>query len=171
VAVHPEIDAVSLLGDDPPADPEARLDLVLANVERQILENTPELRTALRLALDPETDRRRLLLRQGRAIRWLEDALRPLRGTLSERKIRRLVLAIRATFGIESFVWLTEVAALPPQEAVTLMRWSAKTLFRSVLREALETSAGAKRGTRRGGRRSKTCAPHTGRVGWSASSR
>lgn len=148
VAVHPEIEAASLLADHPPADPEARLDLVLATIERRILENGPELRAALRLSLDPEVDHSRLLLRQGRAIRWLDDAFRPLRGTLPERELRRLALAIRAAFGIEAFVWLTEVGALSPDDAIALMRWSAKTLFRSALRDAPGTSKRSKRSMR-----------------------
>ena len=133
VAAHPEIDAASLLGGRPPTDPEARLDLVLTEIERQILENGPELRAALRLSLDPKVDRSRLLLRQGRAIRWLDDAFRPMRGKIPDRELRRLTLAIRATFGIEAYLWLTEVGGVLPQDALALMRWSAKTLFRSVV--------------------------------------
>ena len=133
IAAHPEIDATSLLGADPPGEPEARLDLVLANIEEQIVGNEPELRTALRLSLDPRTDRSRLLVRQGRAIAWLKDALRPLRGRMSDRALHRLALAIRTTIGIEAFVWLTDVAGLSRAEAFALMRWSAKTLFAAAL--------------------------------------
>jgi AcrR family transcriptional regulator len=134
-AAHPEIDATSLLGSNPPADPEARLDLVLANIEQQIVDNEAALRTALRLSLDPSADRTRLLVRQGRAIGWLTDALRPLRSRMGDRALRRLVLAIRATIGIEAFAWLTDVAGLSRAEALALMRQSAKTLFASALRE------------------------------------
>jgi hypothetical protein len=74
-----------------------------------------------------------LLLRQGRVIGWLEDALRPLRGHLSEDDVRRLVLATRATIGIESYVWLVDVAGLSPDDAVATMRWSATALFRQTL--------------------------------------
>jgi hypothetical protein len=47
--------------------------------------------------------------------------------------LRRLVLSIRATLGIEAFVWLTDIAGLPRDEAVELMRHSAHTLLRAAL--------------------------------------
>lgn len=134
-AAHPEIDAASLLGANPPADADARLDLVLQDIARQIREHEPELRTALRLSLDPETDRSRLLVRQGRAIGWLTDALRPLRGRIPDRDLRRLVLAIRTAIGIEAFAWLRDVAGLSPEEALGVMHWSAKTLLASAVRD------------------------------------
>jgi AcrR family transcriptional regulator len=148
-AAHPEIDARSLLGSNPPADPEARLDVVLANIEQQIVDSEPALRTALRLSLDPSADRTRLLVRQGRAIGWLTDALRPLRSRMGDRALRRLVLAIRATFGIEAFVWLTDVAGLSGADALALMRQSAKRLFASARRELPRGPAiGAKKNRR-----------------------
>ena len=76
-----------------------------------------------------------LPLRQGRAIRWIEDALAPLRGDMSEPALRRLVLAIRAAIGIESLVWLTDVGKLSRTEAVATMRWSARALLRSALED------------------------------------
>ena len=45
----------------------------------------------LRLSLDP-ANRAELPLRTGRAIGWIEDALSPLRDTLSTRELHRLVL-------------------------------------------------------------------------------
>jgi hypothetical protein len=40
------------------------------------------------------------------------------------------VLAIRATLGIEALVWLTDIAGLSREQAVEIMRSSARTLFR-----------------------------------------
>ncbi len=133
VATYPEIEATSLLAGDGPPEPEMRLDLVMESITRQILEHEHELRTQLRLSLDPGVDRRRLALRQGRAIGWIEDALAPLGDRMSRTELRKLVHAIRAGCGIESFVWLTDVAGLSRNEAVKLMRWSASALLRSVL--------------------------------------
>lgn len=133
VAIYPEIEAESLLGDDAPQDPEERLDMVTQSIGRQILTHEHELRTQLRLSLDPEVDGRRLPFRQGRAIRWIEDALAPLSDRMGRAKLRRLVYAIRASCGIEAFVWLTDVARLSRKDAVELMRWSARALLRSAL--------------------------------------
>lgn len=135
MAAHPEIDAKTLLGDDPPSDPEERLDRAIREFTRLILETEPELRMMLRLSLDPEPPKQ-LLLRQGRAIGWFEDALAPLRGRLGRERLRRLVLAIRSACGIEPFVWLTDVAGLARDEAAELMRWSALALLRNALAES-----------------------------------
>jgi hypothetical protein len=95
------------------------------------------LRTALRLSLDPKEDiRERLLLRQGRAIIWFKDALEPLRGLLTDVEIERLVCAVRSAAGIESLVWLCDIAGLSREEATELMRWSARALLRAAVSEA-----------------------------------
>jgi AcrR family transcriptional regulator len=137
VAAHPEIEATSLLVEDAPADPHERLDRTIAELIRLTVETEPELRTMLRLSLEPG-GAEELLLRQGRAIGWIEHALAPLRGRLRPSALRRLVLAIRSACGIEALVWLTDVAGLSRQQASKLMRWSALALLRAALAEADE---------------------------------
>jgi hypothetical protein len=101
-AAHPETGAQSLLGDDPPADPAARLDIVIRAFTTMIVETEAQQRTMLRLSLEPQdADRARLPLRQGRAIGWITEAL----------------------------VWLTDIAGLTRDEAVDLMRGSARALL------------------------------------------
>ena len=68
-------------------------------------------------------------------IGWIEDALAPLRGRLPDPELRRLVLAIRATTGIEALVWLTDIAGLSREEASELMRSSARALLRDACRD------------------------------------
>ncbi len=137
VATFPEVAAASLLPDDAPRDdPAARLDAVVDALTRQLVEHEPELRAQLRLSLESvDGERAELPFRTGRAIGWIEEALAPLRGRLSEQALHRLVLAIRSTVGIEALVWLTDIAALSREEAVDLMRWSARALLGSALRE------------------------------------
>jgi AcrR family transcriptional regulator len=132
VAAHPEIEATDLLGPDAPDDPRERLDRTISELIRLIIETEPELRTMLRLSLEPGPGQE-LLLRQGRAIRWLDEALAPLQSRLAAPALRRLVLAIRAACGIEALVWLTDVAGLSRPEASELMRWSALALLRAAL--------------------------------------
>ena len=132
VATYPMVGADSLLDDHPPVDPQERLEIVTHAIGERLLDNEAELRAMLRLSLDP-ANRAELPLRAGRAIGWIEDALSPLRDTLSTRELHRLVLSIRATLGIEPFVWLTDIAGLPRDEAVELMRHSARTLLRAAL--------------------------------------
>jgi hypothetical protein len=74
-----------------------------------------------------------LPLRQGRAIRWIEEALEPLHDEMSEAERHRLALAIRSATGIEALAWLTDVGGLTPGDARDLMRSSARALLRSQL--------------------------------------
>jgi AcrR family transcriptional regulator len=137
IASYPELEKPSLLVAGPPADPAARLEIVTESIARQVLEHEPELRAMLRLSLElPPPDKEALPLRQGRVIGWIEDALGPLRGRLPAAELRRLVLAIRATLGIEALVWLTDVGGLSRDEAAELMRSSARTLLRCALADA-----------------------------------
>jgi hypothetical protein len=134
VAAHPETAATSLLPEDPPDDVAARLDLVVDAFTRQIIENEAQGRTMLRLSLEAEpTERAQLPLRQGRAIPWFEDALAPLRAEMSEAEVRRLAIAIRSATGIESLVWLVDVAGLSREDATDLMRASAQALLQAAL--------------------------------------
>jgi AcrR family transcriptional regulator len=135
-AVFPETAERSLLDADAPADAAARLELVVERYTRRILEHEPALRAQLRLSLEPDpTEPDRLPFRTGRAIAWIEDALAPLREQMPAQEVRRLVLAIRATTGIEALVWLTDVAGLPRDEAIALMRSSAQALLRDACRD------------------------------------
>jgi AcrR family transcriptional regulator len=137
LAAHPEINASSLLPPDAPEDPAARLDLVVQAFTRLVADSEPQLRTMLRLSLEPDASDHALgLLRRGRAIGWIDDALSPLRSQIAGHELRRLVLAIRSVTGIEARVWLTDVAGLSSDDAIELMRWSARAMYRSALAEA-----------------------------------
>jgi AcrR family transcriptional regulator len=129
-AAHPETVRTSLLPAKAPEAADERLDLVLGEIFRFIVERETQYRTMLRLSLDPSAPRESLVLRQGRAIGWIEEALAPLRSRMSPAELRRLVLAIRSATGIEAFVWLVDVGGLSRENAVKTMRWTAKTLLR-----------------------------------------
>ena len=133
IAAHPEIDRKSLLSATPSRDPAARLDAVLDEFIRIVLETEAQLRMALRLSLEPGPTPGESPLRSGRAIGWLEDALAPVAARLSAREMRRLVYAIRSSAGIEALVWLTDVARLSRPEAAETMKWSAQALLRAAL--------------------------------------
>jgi hypothetical protein len=134
MAAHPETAARSLLGDNPPQDPVARLDEVVTAFTALIVETEPQQRTMLRLSLDPDRPSREPLpLRQGRAIDWIAEALDPLCEEHTERGVHALVLAIRSAIGIEALVWLTDIAGLTREQAVETMRWSAQALLRAAL--------------------------------------
>jgi AcrR family transcriptional regulator len=137
VAAHPEIEASSLLPPDAPDDPAARFQAVIEAFTQLVADTEPQQRTMLRLSLEPDAARHdTLLLRKGRAIGWIEEALHPLRGQLSAKELRRLVLAVRSATGIEARAWLTDIAGLSSREATELIRWTAHAIYQSALDEA-----------------------------------
>lgn len=137
VAAHPEVEGRSLLGPEPPDDPEARLDRLVVAMTEMFLAAEPAYRAMLRLALEPDpADRGDLPLRQGLRLPWIEEALAPLRGRLDAAALRRLVHAVAAAVGIEALVTLTDLVGLPPRQAVEVMRWSARSLLRAALADA-----------------------------------
>lgn len=136
-ATYPHLSQASLLPPSAPTDVEARLEVAVREFTKLVEAHEPELRTMLRLTLEGEPpDPARVALRQGRAIGWLSDALAPLQTELTASEIRRLVLAIRASTGIEALVWLTDVAGLGRPEARRLMLWTATSLLRAARADA-----------------------------------
>jgi hypothetical protein len=134
LAAHPETGTDSMLPPDAPTDPAGRLDLVVSNFTEMIKDTEPQQRALLRLSLEPgPAERTTLPLRQGRAIAWITEALEGLEAQLGEDRLRLLVLAIRATTGIEALVWLVDIGGLSSTEAVALMRWSAHALLERAL--------------------------------------
>lgn len=132
-STHPETAKTSLLPPNPPATAEERLELVVREITRIVGEGEAQYRTMLRLSLDPSVGNADLVLRRGRAIGWLEDALSPLQKRLSRAELRRLVLSIRSAIGIEAFVWLVDVGGLSREKAIETMRWSARSILRGAL--------------------------------------
>lgn len=132
-AAHPEIRQRTLLPAEAPAEPASRLGLVMREFTRLTLDWEPQLRASLRLSLEPGAGQP--ALRQGRAIGWIEDALDPLRETHPELDVRRLAVAIRAATGIESLVWLTDIAGQSREQAAATQCWSAQAILAAALAE------------------------------------
>lgn len=127
VAATPQISPETLLADDAPTDPHARLDAFMAAFTRYNLEWEPQLRAALRVSLDPGAERP--ALRQGRAIGWIEHALEPLRAAHPEVDVRALAVAIRSATGIEALIWLRDVAGYSRRRAGETVRRTAHALL------------------------------------------
>jgi AcrR family transcriptional regulator len=137
VAAHPEVATTTFLDDDPSGDPVARVEQVLDRYLAVLLDSEAQQRTMLRLSLDPDLDderRRALPLRQGRVIGWVNEALEPLADRWSDAERRRLACAVRSVAGIESLVWLVDVAGLSRDEARAQMRWSALAVLAEAMR-------------------------------------
>lgn len=140
VAAHPEIETPSLLPPDVGDDPEARLLAAVRGFIELIVKTELQQRTMLRVSLEQDTLPGELPLRKGRAIEWFEEALAPLQPQLTEAGVSRLAVAVRSTVGIESLVWLTDVAGLSRDQAAELMQWSARALLHHALAYGLPNS-------------------------------
>jgi AcrR family transcriptional regulator len=132
LAAQPQLQPDTLLPDGAPADPPARLDAFMAAFTRYNLQWEPQLRAALRLSLDGGAERP--MLRSGRAIGWIEDALAPLRQSRPDVDVHRLAVAIRSATGMESLLWLRDIAGLSPEEAAETLRRTAQALLAAALR-------------------------------------
>ncbi len=133
VAAQPLIQPETLLDDDAPADPRARLDAFMAAFTSYNFQWEAQLRAALRLSL--EQGEQRPLLRQGQAVRWLEDALAPLGRSHPHIDRPALAVAIRSATGIEALIWLRDIAGQSPQQAARTVRHTARALLDSALRQ------------------------------------
>lgn len=133
-ATFPSLGEASLLGEAPPDDPQERLEIVVDAITRQAVQHEPELRNMLRLSLEPDPAKRSdLPFRTGRRIIWVGEALEPLGERLPQAELQRLVHAIAAAVGIDALIWLTDIAGLSRDEAVDVMRWSARALLQAAL--------------------------------------
>ena len=83
-------------------------------------------RAMLRLSLGSEPHE--LPLRQGRAIGWITEALEPLLPSLGEEGVHRLAIALRSVTGIETRVWLGDVAGLDAAGIRDLQTWMGHAL-------------------------------------------
>ncbi|WP_432968418.1 TetR/AcrR family transcriptional regulator [Dactylosporangium sp. CA-233914] len=130
LAAHPQISPDTLLGPDAPDEPFARLDAFMAAFTRYNFAWEPQLRASLRLSLEPgPRPAERPALRQGRAIMWLEDALRPVRTRHPAVDVGRLAVAIRSATGIESLIWLVDIAGQSRNEAAGTVAATARALL------------------------------------------
>jgi len=139
VSAHPEVDVTSLLDADAPVEAEARLDALVDHAAALLFSAEATYRTMLRLALEAEPAARgELVLRKGLRLRWIEEALEPVRHQLSSDDFRRLVQAIAVTIWIEAIIVLVDLAGMSRPEAVDVIRWSTRALLRSALADRPE---------------------------------
>ncbi len=130
-AAFPETAAASVLPDPPPTAVDERVAAVAGFVIGRVQESERQQRAMLRLSLGEV--KHELPLRQGRVIPWFIEALAPMAESLGEVAVHRLALALRAACGIETRVWLSDVAGLAPAEVSALQQWMVDALVKQAL--------------------------------------
>jgi AcrR family transcriptional regulator len=128
VAAHPTIAPETLLPPaDAPTDAKVRLDVVMTAFTHYNFTWEPQLRTSLRLSLEPAADQP--ALRQGRAIGWIAEALTPLQETHPHIDIQKVAIAIRSATGIETLIWLIDIAGYTRDQAAATVKATAQALL------------------------------------------
>jgi hypothetical protein len=95
------------------------------------------LRTMLKLSLERSLeDRGDSPVREGRRARYLDQALAPLRGRLSDEQLKRVNAAVGMVIGTEALAVLRDIYGFDAAEARALMRWAASVLFAAATDEA-----------------------------------
>jgi AcrR family transcriptional regulator len=122
-------------------EPQARLRELVGRFDRLVLQEEVPMRTGLRVYLDTWLDARRRgegmpEVREGRRMRWLDEALAPVRTQLKPAAWKRLRAALALTLGIESIVVMKDVCRASDDEALAALQWAAQALLHAGLAEA-----------------------------------
>jgi hypothetical protein len=68
-------------------------------------------------------------------MRWLEQALQPIRKDVPAPLWQRLKNALALTLGIDSIVIMKDVCGLEDKEALDVLSWTARVILQAALRE------------------------------------
>lgn len=143
--VRPDLEAVYAAAETP-GPPAARLDAVVRADHALVVKHETAFRTALRamLALSND-DRTEVPRRPGNRLRYLAEALSPLKDRLGAERQQRLVMALSMCVGMESIMVMEDICGLTPAEAETIKRWVAGALLQASLSELATAEGGTDR--------------------------
>jgi hypothetical protein len=88
------------------------------------------------------------VLRQGRAIGWIAEALTPLQDAHPHIDVHRLAIAIRSATGIETLIWLIDVAGYAREQAADTVKSTAQSLLDAAIRSTPASTDGSSRHTK-----------------------
>lgn len=123
------------------AAPDERLHELSVRANRMVLAEQVLMRTGLRVYLDTWLESQRSgaaapSVREGRRMRWLDEALAPVRAQLRPAQWKRLRAALALTLGVEAMVVMKDVCHATDEEALATLEWAARALLRAGLDEA-----------------------------------
>lgn len=132
--VEHEIGAAAAEGDDI----EARVDRLVDALHHLTVDKEQLLRQMIRFTLDRGPIEPGVPVRPSRRLEYVEQALSPLRATLTPAAYERLVHAMAVVIGIEARIVLHDICGLDDQAIVETERWAAQALLEAALREATD---------------------------------
>jgi AcrR family transcriptional regulator len=117
----------------------ARIDALVSATVKLAPDTLPLGRKIIKLTVDAPTQGEGTGAgkRGYRRIQWIEHAVEPLRGQLSQEQFDRLVSALALVIGWEAQIVLQDVRGLDPVEEERVVRWAARTLLKAMIAEAL----------------------------------
>lgn len=119
-------------------DPVARVDALVRTLLEYSPQSLPLGRRLIRLTVDPaqnDAQEQAGPRRTPRRVEWLEQACKPLRGTLSEERFQRLISALTIVVGWEAQIALRDVRGLDPQAEQEAITWAARVLVEAAIKE------------------------------------
>ncbi len=138
--VQPDLEAVFAAARIA-GNPEDRLDAVVRADHALVVKHETAFRTALRAMLSSDANESpRLPRRPGNRLRYIGEALEPLRDQLGSHRLDRLVMALAMCVGMESMMVMEDICGLNVAEAEAVKRWAASALLEASLRETTATS-------------------------------
>lgn len=145
-AIAPVEATLEMLATVKDASPEERLGRLLHSFIPIVQAEEVTMRTALRAYLDTWLESRRQgtaapAVREGRRMRWLDQALAPVRQQLPPAQWRRLRGALSLVLGIEAVVVMKDVCRASDEESLATLEWAALALLQAGLAGAVKTRA------------------------------
>lgn len=125
-------------------DPGQRVQAILDLFVPAITEQEGQYRAAARAYLDAWFEARAdgadraPFAREGRRLRWLDEALSPLADELSPRSWWRLRAGLSLIIGMESIFVLKDICGLDDDAVLEALQWSADAILRAALPEPPE---------------------------------
>ncbi|HEX2895901.1 MAG TPA: TetR/AcrR family transcriptional regulator [Marmoricola sp.] len=116
----------------------ARVDRLVDALHRLTVDKEQLLRQMIRFTLDRGPIEPGVPVRPSRRLEYVEQALSPLRATLTPVAYERLVHAMAVVIGIEARIVLHDICGLDDQAIVATERWAAQALLEAALREATD---------------------------------
>ena len=122
-------------------EPETRVTTILDLFVPAIIEHEGQYRAAVRTYLDswfesqPAAPDTAPILREGRRLRWIDDALASLAADLSPQTWSRLRAGLSLVVSMESIFVLKDICEFTDNEVLDALQWSAAAILRAAANE------------------------------------
>jgi len=117
----------------------ARVEATVRRMQESAVEHERLLRTMIRLTVDrlpPPRGERHAASRGSRRVRWLAEAVAPMRRQLDAASYERLLSALSLCVGAEALIVLRDIRGMSTSAAIELSVWTAQAILRAAINDA-----------------------------------